>query len=363
MLRHDPGGERWLAGSESRGIVIEETHTLGTPRLAGDMVGSLGNPLKLLVCAFGLGISVSACGDDDGGTPPPSTAITKDISGNGDAQVGTVGQPLSQPIRVLVTDDGLPAPGITVTWSVTATGADLAASSISDAAGIASNTWTLGTESGPQTAQAAVTGASGSPVTFNATAGAGAATALAKIGGDGQQGPVNSELPEPLVTQVTDDFGNGVPGVNVNWATASGDATLSAPVVISDASGESAVQVVLNATEGPSTITASADGLTGSPQTFTVTALAAAPATATVTVANNSFQPQALTVAAGTTVIWQWQPGAVNHNVAPVGTEPPRSGGLQNAPSTYQHRFDTPGTYSYFCEAHAPGMSGVITVQ
>jgi plastocyanin len=121
--------------------------------------------------------------------------------------------------------------------------------------------------------------------------------------------------------------------------------------------------VVLGGTEGATTITATSGELVGSPQTFTVTAGPEQPSAATVNVVNNSFQPQSLTVAAGTTVIWQWQPGAVNHNVAPVGTEPPRSGGLQNAPSTYQHRFDTPGTYSYFCEAHAPGMSGVITVQ
>ena len=328
------------------------------------MVRFSGYPVKSVAPLFLLGLALSACGDDggDGGTPPSTTAITKSISGSGDAQIGTVGQPLSQPIRVLVTEDGLPAPGLTVSWSTPSGGSLAAATATSDAAGIASNNWTLGTTAGPQTAQATLTGASGSPVTFNATANAGAATTLAKVDGDAQTGPIETALAEPLVTKVSDEFGNGVPGVSVGWATAD-DATLSAPAVISDATGNSAVGVTLGSTEGPITITATADGLTGSPQTFTATAGPPAPVSATVTVVNNSFQPATLTVPAGTTVTWQWGPTAVGHNIAPVGTEPPRSGGLQSAPNSYQHQFNTPGTYSYFCEAHAPGMSGVITVQ
>jgi len=83
-------------------------------------------------------------------------------------------------------------------------------------------------------------------------------------------------------------------------------------------------------------------------------------------VVNNSFNPSTLTVPAGTTVTWQWGPGAANHNVVPVATEPPRSGSPQSAPNTYVHQFDTPGTYTYYCEVHgspAGGMRGTIIVQ
>jgi plastocyanin len=183
------------------------------------------------------------------------------------------------------------------------------------------------------------------------------------VGGDQQSAPVETALPNPLVVNVADQFGNGVPGVSVNWAT-TGDATLSAPTVISDASGNSAVGVTMGSTEGPITITATAGELTGSPVTFTATAAAPGPVTATVNVVNNSFQPGALSVAAGTTVTWRWGPSAVNHNVAPVGgTEPSRSGAPESAPATHNHTFNTPGTYSYQCEVHGPSMSGVITVQ
>jgi plastocyanin len=324
------------------------------------------HPAKRLAHFLLLGITISACGGggdgNGGGTPPPTTAIAKDAAASGDAQTGLVGQALSQPIRVLVTEDGTPLSGATVAWSTTATGGSLTASSITDAAGIASNTWTLGTVSGPQTAQAALTGASGSPVTFNATATADVAAALSKLSGDNQQGPVSTALLSPLVAKVSDQYGNGVPGVAVGWAASAG--TVSNSSIVTDAGGNSAVQVTLGPTEGPITITASADGLTGSPQTFTATAQAAGPSGATVNVVNNSFQPSTLTVDAGTTVTWRWGTGAVNHNVMPTGTEPPGSGPPSSAPDSYQHTFNTPGTYNYFCEVHqGVGMEGTITVQ
>lgn len=327
-----------------------------------------GYPVKPLVGLFLLGLAASGCGggDGNGGTPPSTTAIAKNPSGSGDAQSGIVGQPLAEGIRVLVTEAGAPLPGATVTWSTTAAGGSLEEpSTVTDNAGAATNTWHLGTVAGPQTAQASLSGASGSPVTFSATAAADVAAALAKLSGDAQQGPINTALADPLVAKVSDQYGNGVSGVTVNWAT-DGDATLSAPSVASDASGSSAVEVTLGSTVGPITIIATAEGLGGSPQTFTATALEEPPVTATVTVSNNSFSPAALTVAAGTTVTWQWAPTAVGHNVAPAGTEPPRSGGLQSAPNTYAHQFNTPGTYVYFCEAHGSptfGMRGTITVQ
>jgi plastocyanin len=187
---------------------------------------------------------------------------------------------------------------------------------------------------------------------------------LAKTGGDQQVGAINSELPQPLTVEVSDSFGNGVPGVAVDWTT-TGDAALSAPTVISDATGTSAVGVVLGGTEGAITITASSGTLAGSPQTFTVTAAPEQPSTATVNVVNNSFQPSSLTVAAGTTVTWRWASTALNHNVKPTppGTEPSGSGPPSNGPDTYTYQFNTPGSYSYFCEVHGTSMSGVITVQ
>jgi plastocyanin len=310
---------------------------------------------------------LAGCGGDggNGGTPPATKTIAK-ASASGDAQTGIVGQPLATPIQVVVTENGAPLAGETVTWSTTAPNASLTASSTTDANGLASSAWTLGTVSGSQTAQATLSGASGSPLSFTATASPGPATALVNAGGDQQNGVINTPLAAPLQAKASDQFGNGVAGVAVAWAITSGDASVSAPSVPTNTTGISAVNVTLGGTAGPITITAAADALSGSPLTFTATSTTA-PTTTTINVVNDQFSPATITVAAGTEVTWTWGTGAFNHNVAPDGTEPPRSGNPVNAPNSYQHTFSTPGTYRYHCEVHGAaggfGMSGTVIVQ
>ena len=308
-----------------------------------------------------VGLFVTGCGGG-GGTPPTTTAIAKTSTNNGDAQSATVAQPLANPLRVIVTESGSPSSGVTVTWGTT-TGGSLTPSGPTGTDGVASSGWTLGSASGAQTATATLTGASGSPVTFTATAVGGPPAAFAKAGGDAQVGQIGTQLPLPLQARVTDQQGNGVEGFAVAWAATG--ATVSNPSVATSAAGISAVNVTLGGTAGPITIIATAGDLTGSPLTFTATANSA-PITAGISVVNNGFNPPAITVAAGTTVIWTWSSGATGHNVAPAGTVPTRSGGLVSAPATYSFRFDTPGTYQYYCENHgAPGfgMNGTVTVQ
>jgi plastocyanin len=318
-------------------------------------------PRRLTSLVVSLGYLLLGCGGGgDGGTPPPTTTIAKASSNNGDAQSGTVGQPLATPLSVVVTEGGSASSGATVAWSTTASGGSVdPASAVTDANGIASSTWTLGTVSGSQTTQATLSGAAGSPVSFSATAGPDAAATLAPADGDDQSGVINTQLAAPVRAKVADRFDNGVPGVAVGWAVTGG--TVSAGTVATDAAGISGVNVTLGGTAGPITITATAGSLTGSPLAFTATATTA-PTTAAVTVSNNSFSPHTITVAAGTTVVWTWSTGARQHNVAPAGTVPTRSGTPVDAPATYQFRFDTPGTYGYFCEVHA-GMGGTVIVQ
>jgi hypothetical protein len=61
---------------------------------------------------------------------------------------------------------------------------------------------------------------------------------LLPVSGDDQSAPVGSELPEPLVVRVVDQYGNGVGGVPVQWATCDGAA---GPTVDTDANGYAAV--------------------------------------------------------------------------------------------------------------------------
>ncbi len=323
-----------------------------------------------------IGILVTGCGGgggDNGGTPPPTTAIAKASTNSGDAQTGTVGQSLAGALNVVVTEDGTPSAGETVAWSTTAAGGSVdPASATTDASGIASTDWTLGTVSGAQTATATLTGATGSPVTFTATAAAGAAVTLAKAGGDAQTGEINTPLPLPVQARVTDQFGNSVGGTDVNWSSTG--AAVSAPTVPSELTGISQVTVTLGGTAGPITITAASGSLTGSPLTFNATAVLPTPppTTAAVTVGNiffrsnrNNTSPAVDTVAVGGTVTWTWvATGAEPHSVRSTGSPSfTSSATLTGNGQSYDFTFPTAGAYNYDCAVHGSQMTGRVVVR
>lgn len=110
-----------------------------------------------------------ACGGD--GTRPSGPATSLEAV-SGDGQTAVVTTSLESPYRVRARDaQGTPVPGVIVTWSVTAGGGSIAPLVDTTAAtGISSATHRMGTTPGPQAAQASVTGLTGSPVAFTATA-------------------------------------------------------------------------------------------------------------------------------------------------------------------------------------------------
>lgn len=212
--------------------------------------------------------ATAACGSgSDTGPAQSPLVIAKTATKSGDAQTGTAGQALPSALRIVVTRDGTPEPDVAVTWSAAAGGIGPSPDQ-TDANGESTSLWVLGDQAGPQSASASVTGATGSPVTFTATALSG---------------------PAPVTVQVL--------------------------------------------------------GPTG----------------------GNRFDPADISVATGTTVTWQWGDGALDHSVEPDdGTTPPSSGAVVDAPHSYSFTFDTPGTYHYHCASHGAsgggGMSGTVTV-
>ncbi|MFQ5610853.1 MAG: plastocyanin/azurin family copper-binding protein [Anaerolineae bacterium] len=82
-----------------------------------------------------------------------------------------------------------------------------------------------------------------------------------------------------------------------------------------------------------------------------------------VTVVDNSFQGSAITVPAGTTVVWTHDGGNPHTVTADDGSFD--SGTLSNG-GTFTVTFDQAGTFAYYCRFHGgpggAGMSGVITV-
>ena len=92
--------------------------------------------------ATGVSAIALACGG--GGTDPRSEATLAKAAPSGDGQSGSAGTVLPDPLRVIVTQDGMPVAGRTVGWSVLASGGAVnPATSTTGADGIAATSVTL----------------------------------------------------------------------------------------------------------------------------------------------------------------------------------------------------------------------------
>jgi plastocyanin len=95
---------------------------------------------------------------------------------------------------------------------------------------------------------------------------------------------------------------------------------------------------------------------TASPAASTVVLPASAVGAATIK--DTAFHPATLDVAAGTTVTWTNLDGFGHSVTADDGSF---DSGTVSGGATFNHVFDTPGTYAYHCTIHS-GMHGIITV-
>jgi plastocyanin len=188
--------------------------------------------------------------------------------------------------------------------------------------------------------------------------------------GDNQTGPVGTALGNPLRIYITRE-GEPVEGVSVNWSAAQGG-SISDPQE-TDELGIATAIWTLGPDEGNQVATATVQGATNSPLTYSATAESdeppPPPTGVTVDVqANLTFSPETVTIAPGESVTWEWAEEVGRHNVVPDnGNEPAPSGVLRDGPFTYTHTFNTAGTYRYYCGAHGGpggvGMSGTVVVQ
>ncbi|MDQ2666089.1 MAG: Ig-like domain-containing protein [Gemmatimonadota bacterium] len=147
------------------------------------------------------------------------------VVATGDNQVGIIGkptpQPLALPIAVRVTAaDGLGVPGVSVAFAAGNGGSINPATVVTDAAGLAQATWSLGITGAAQTATATVASLTGSSVTFNATAANKPATKLVMSSGPAASADIPAGTATPLVIAVQDADGDPA-------TTYSGDVTVA----------------------------------------------------------------------------------------------------------------------------------------
>ncbi len=218
----------------------------------------------------------SACSDSSTSVNAPPTARISE----GDHQTGAVGEVLTTPLSVTVTDgQNRPVRGRQIVFTVTSGGGTLSpteATTTSD--GIASTQWTLGTSTAVDqkvTAKMVENSSDTTTIdTFTAVPVPGAAQ-IAAVSGSGQAAAPNTVLGDSLIARVADRFGNPIENEPVTWAVTSGGGALSATTTETDSNGYARTQWTLGATIGPNTATATINGV--APVEFSANASVVAP--------------------------------------------------------------------------------------
>lgn len=265
-----------------------------------------------IACAA-LALVASACGRE-GATTGPSGTTSKDFAANlrlvsGDQQLGAMGSALSQPIVVKVVDaGGQPVTGAAVTFSVRAGGGSInPAANISDANGLVSSTWTMGTSLGENKAVALLTNQFLlDSAVFKATATTGPASALSMVSGNNQTIQASRALPLPLVVRVRDAFGNNLSGVRVTWTPAASNGTVTVAVDTTAVDGTASASWTLGNAAATQSLNATVTGI-ATPVAFSAVATAdsgrifcvgvtSSPCATTSTLANASVSTSAGTL-------------------------------------------------------------------
>ncbi|MEP6688147.1 MAG: Ig-like domain-containing protein [Gemmatimonadales bacterium] len=222
---------------------------------------------------------VLACGGADLVLPDSGEPAAVEIL-RGTPQSGRVGVALTQDVVARVTDsqDG-PLAGVRVALVFTDAGSGATSvpdTAATDADGRASFEVVLGDRVGAVSAELRVSTAGGqrtltAPLAFTAVSAD--ANELLLASGDSQSAPVGAPLPQPLVVQVTDAFGNPIAGVPIGW-TVEGGGSVDDAATLTGPDGFASVERVLGPDAGTQRTIANAPGLAGSPLTFVHTARA-----------------------------------------------------------------------------------------
>lgn len=186
-----------------------------------------------------------------------------------DTVLGTMTE-LEQPLKVLVVDpDGVPIPGVVVTWTASGGGSVSHQTTVTDAGGEAFVEYTFGPEArSGYGATASVAGLIGSPIVWDLRAHPGRPVILEKSRGEGLTVRAGDRVSHDV--QVRDSHGNGTHGVWIDWTIGSGGGSLSWSRNATVKSGHAEVIRTLGVNPGEQTVIASAPDLPGAPRvTFT----------------------------------------------------------------------------------------------
>ena len=224
------------------------------------------------------------------------------VLADGDNQSSAAGGGVPGPLVVRVEDaNGNGVPAIAVAFAVTAGGGSVSvASAMTDSAGEASTSLTLGATAGTNLVEARATGLAGSPIEFTASGTNGSASQIVLVSGNAQTATVNATLTSPLVVRVTDVNANPISGFLVSFVVTGNNGSVTVASVASNVQGLAQTSHKLGTVAGENRVEARGAGLAA--RLFIATGTAGPPAKVIVMSGNNQTAlaarqiPQPLTV-------------------------------------------------------------------
>lgn len=241
------------------------TDATGTAAVGGWFLGPLPGANTLTASSQGLP-TVTFTATGLAGAPVSMAAVSQTT------QSAPIGTNVSDPPAVIVRDaQGIPVPGVVVTFNVTTGGGSVVGSpDTTNVNGIASLTsWKLGPLVGPNAVTATAPGLSS--VTFNATGTAGAPATVVATTGNNQTAVQGTNVALRPTVRVADSSGNPVIGAVVTFAVTSGGGSATGLNQVTDTQGQAAVGSWTLGSSSPNTLraTVTGSGITGNPVTFT----------------------------------------------------------------------------------------------
>ena len=204
-------------------------------------------------------------------TAVPGPAKTL-VAWSGNNQSAPVTTPLPAPLIARVEDAyGNGLPGVAVTYSDTGAGGTFTTNPVtSDSRGLASVKYTTSTTAGALRGKITAAAAGLRGLVFFETVMPGPASNIAAVSGNGQSAPPNSQLAQPLVVKVTDQYGNAVSGISVTFNDGGAGGTFSANPISTSSNAGASVNYTTSANAGSVTILATVAGVS-SQASFTLT--------------------------------------------------------------------------------------------
>jgi uncharacterized protein with beta-barrel porin domain len=256
-----------LGGSPHAGVTINWAVTSGDATIASVSNGGVTDANGLSSATIDLGptpgtVTVTATRADFPGVSQTFTinaTLTRTLTiVSGDNQTAPPNAPLPAPLVVNAQNNGNPIAGVTINWSASG-GATLAsATSVTDAAGNASNTVT---STGPGPAPIQVFAVRADDATANVTFDANILPPqLSIVSGNGQTGFVNSPGAAVMEVLLVDGANQPVAGQVINWQVIGGSGSVTSFTSTTDALGHATMSFNYGPSPGTLNIRASAYG-------------------------------------------------------------------------------------------------------